>query len=64
LIQIKERHRSPAYPSTFTVGGKDMSPVEIVFLSGVIAAFVVFGGVLAWAAHIDYKRDPDALSGD
>lgn len=29
---------------------------EMAYLTGVIAAFLVFAVVLGWAAHIDYRR--------
>lgn len=33
-----------------------MGSGEVMYLTGVIAAFAVFAAVLGWAAHIDYKR--------
>lgn len=33
-----------------------MGSGEMMYLTGVIAAFVVFAITLGWAAHIDYKR--------
>lgn len=32
-----------------------MSTVDLIFLSGTIAAFIVFAGVLGWVGH-DYTR--------
>lgn len=33
-----------------------MGSGEMAYLSGVIAAFLVFAVVLGWAAHIDYRH--------
>jgi formyltetrahydrofolate synthetase len=57
LIQIKDKALLRVGPFVGIVhGGNSMGAGEMAYLSGVIAAFVVFAIVLGWAAHIDYRR--------